>query len=94
MMNKENIMAKSKKKQVEELKVKIKEMENKKRKDATIVQPEKKMSFDSWYHQRSSKIPKQHMKEILAADFKSRGLKDEATMEEYDKALKLYGVNL
>jgi len=87
-------MAKNSKKEAEELKAKIKEMENKKREESVVIQPDKKVSFDSWYHQRKSKIPKQHMKEILAADFKSRGLKQEATMEEYDKALKLYGIKL
>jgi len=94
MINKENIVAKSKKKEAEELKAKIKEMENKKREEVVVVQPDNKVSFDSWYHQRKNKIPKQHMKEILAADFKSRGLKEEATMEEYDKALRLYGIKL
>ncbi len=87
-------MSKSKKKEAIDLKAKIKEMENKKREETVVIQPDKKVSFDSWYHQRKNKIPKQHMKEILAADFKSRGLKEQATMEEYDKALKLYGVKL
>ena len=94
MTHKENIMAKSKKKEAEELKAKIKEMETKKREETITIKPDKKVSFDSWYHQRKNKIPKQHMKEILAADFKSRGLGQEATMEEYDKALKLYGIKL
>lgn len=76
-----------------DLKAKIKEMENSKRKAVPVV-ADKKVSFDSWHHLRSSKIPKQHLKEIIAADFKSRGLGKEATMEEFDKALKLYGVKL
>ena len=78
-----------------DLKAKIKQMEATKREEAPVaVKAEKKLSFDSWYHIRKHKIPKQHMKEILIADFKSRGLGNEATMEEYDKALKLYGVKL
>lgn len=86
---------KKSKKADKDLKAKIKEMENSKR-DACAVplKTDKRVSFSSWYHQRSSKIPKQHMKEILWADFKSRGLKKEETMEAYDKALKLYGIKL
>lgn len=88
-------MAEKKKasKKESDLKAKIKEMESKQR-ESIPVKLDKKVSFDSWYHQRKHKIPKQHMKEILAADFKSRGLGKEATMEEYDKALKLYGIKL
>lgn len=86
-------MTKKKKSKQSALKAKIKEMESKKR-EITPIKIDKKVSFDSWYHQRKSKIPKHHMKEILIADFSSRGLGTEATMEEYDKALKLYGVEL
>lgn len=86
-------MAKKNKNKEVDLKAQIKEMENKKREVAPI-KPNVKVSFDSWYHQRKNKIPKQHMKEVLAADFKSRGLGVEATMEEYDKALNIYGVKL
>jgi hypothetical protein len=77
------------------LREQIKQMEAERR-EKTAVEPkaDKTVSFDSWYHQRKQKIPKQHMKEILSADFKSRGLGDKATMAEYDKALKLYGVKL
>lgn len=82
-----------KSKQSDDLKAKIKEMEEKKR-EAVPVKMDKKVSFDSWYHQRSKSIPKQHLKEILAADFQSRGIKGDATMEEFDRALKLYGVEL
>ncbi len=85
-------MAKKNKSKVD-LKAKIKEMEDSKRVEVP-VQADKKVSFDSWYHQRSKQIPKQHIKEILIADFMSRGYGKEATMEEYDKALKLYGIKL
>jgi len=86
-------MSKKKKSKKIDLKAKIKEMEDKKREIAP-VKPDEKVSFDSWYHQRKSKIPKQHRKEILLADFSSRGVGSEATAEEYDKALKLYGIEL
>lgn len=86
-------MARKKKKEAEDLKAKIKKMESEKR-PTVPTKVEKKVSFDSWYHQRCHKIPKQHRKEVIMADFKSRGLGKMATMEEFDKALKLYGIKL
>ena len=77
-----------------DLRAKIKQMESLKREAGAVVEADKVLSFDSWYHQRKKKIPRQHLKEILHADFKSRGLADTATMEEFDKALKLYGIKL
>lgn len=58
-----------------------------------IVQ-EPKVQFDSWYAARSSVIPAIHKKEILKADFKGRKVSMIATMAEFDKALKMYGVEL
>ena len=81
------------KKSKADIKAEIKMMEDAKRVETPIA-TDKVVSFDSWYHQRSNKIPKQHLKEIIIADFKSRGLGKEATMAEYDKALKLYGIEL
>lgn len=76
-----------------ELKAKIKKMEEDKRKESIKHLPkERKVSFDSWHHQRAHKIPKMHVKEIILADFKARGLGLSETMEDYDNALKLYGV--
>lgn len=73
----------------------IKKMENKKRKEqAPVVIPDALVSFDSWFHQRKDKIARCHYKEILMADFKARGLKEEATIKEFDKALELYGIKL
>lgn len=77
------------------LKDEIKEMESKKRQEsAPVVPSEVKVSFDSWYHQRKDKIAKCHLKEIILADMQARGMKKEATMGEFDKALELYGVKL
>jgi hypothetical protein len=77
------------------LKAQIKAMETKKREEtAPAIEAEAEVSFDSWFHQRSKQIPKIHMKEILIADFKARGLGSNATMGAYDKALNLYGVKL
>lgn len=77
------------------LKEQIKEMEMKHREEtAPKASPLEKVSFDSWYHQRKDRIPKCHHKEIIMADMRSRGLGKEATVEEFDKALELYGVKL
>ena len=85
-------MARKKKKSLKE---EIKEMEQKKREEsAPAVKAEKEVSFDSWYHQRKSKIAKCHMKEIIWADMEARGMKKRAKMSEFDKALELYGVKL
>jgi len=75
------------------LKEQIKEMEDKKRIAVPVI-VDKKMSFNAWYHIRKALIPKHHRQEILIADFSSRGLGKEATMEEFDKALELYGIKL
>lgn len=79
----------------QDLNEQIKKMENKKRKEqAPVVIPDVVISFDSWFHQRKEKIARCHHKEILMADFKARGLKEEATIKEFDKALELYGIKL
>lgn len=86
-------MAKKKVKKEVDLAAEIKKMEDAKRKAAPVLQ-NKVVSYDSWYHQRKHKIPKQHAKEIIWADFTARGVKESATIEEFDKALELYGVKL
>ena len=77
----------------------IKEMERKKREaahKAASVKPmpsnEREVSFDEWYAMRSASIPKVHRKEVLRADFKSRGCGSKADLTRYDKALEQYGV--
>lgn len=52
------------------------------------------VDFDGWWATRRSKIPEHHRKEIIRADFKGRGLSDSETMEDFDAALKLYGLKL
>lgn len=82
-------------KKEKDLKTKIKEMEAKKREDTLVpLEPEVEVTFDSWFHQRKHMIPKNHLKEIIIADFKARGLGLSGTMAAYDKALGLYGVKL
>ena len=53
-----------------------------------------KMKFESWFAFRERAIPNHHHKEILKADFKAQGVKDPATIAEFDQALKKYGVVL
>ena len=86
-------MAKKKSKKEAKLAAEIKAMEEAKRK-ATPVKKDSTVSFNSWYHQRKHMIPKHHMKEIIWADMSARGMKEQATVEEFDKALELYGVKL
>jgi hypothetical protein len=77
------------------LKAQIKEMEIKKREEsAPVIEPETEVAFDSWFHQRKAMIPKIHMKEVIQAEFKARGLDGKATVAAFDKALALYGVKL
>jgi hypothetical protein len=53
-----------------------------------------KVSFDAWWAVTAKKIPTQHHKEVVMADFKARGLSKNETMDAYNKALKQYGVKL
>lgn len=77
------------------LKAQIKEMESKKREEsAPAMEPEAEVSFDSWFHQRKPMIPKIHVKEVIQAEFKARGLDKSSTMAAFDAALALYGVKL
>jgi hypothetical protein len=54
----------------------------------------KLVDFDMWYANRKNKIPAEHRKEVLKADFRGRGLKDRASMQDFDEALGKYGVKL
>lgn len=84
-------MAKKKK----DLRVEIKEMEAKKREETTpVAAAEKRVTYDSWYHQRKKQFAKCHSKEVIWADMSARGIKGKQTMGEFDKALELYGIKL
>ena len=61
---------------------------------APVAQAEELISFDSWFHAKKNKIAKCHHKEIIMADFKARGIGEQATTKEFDKALELYGIKL
>jgi len=80
----------------------IQEMENRARKEAMgsnkqeapVENKPEEIDLDSWYFLRSKSIPGHHMKEIIRADFKARGLGNKDTMENFDKALESYGVKI
>ena len=81
-----------------ELIKKLKEMEDKKRMDsmveALIDSPNASdLSFDQWWMMLMNERPlRAHMKEIIWAEFKSRGLQKTGFKEEYDAALKKFGL--
>lgn len=94
-------MSKNKKADIE-LKRKIKEMEDKARAEAmsnssyTVIKEEKQeeaqLSYDQWWMIAQSRAKmRPHMKEIIWAEMKSRGLSKNETMSKYDKALRLFG---
>ena len=57
-------------------------------------EPVELVEFETWFASRGPKIPRHHYREILKADFKARGLKDMASMKDFDEALTMYGVKL
>lgn len=52
------------------------------------------VDFNVWYAMREKSIPAHHMKEIIWADFKGRGLSARETVAAYDLALASYGIKL
>lgn len=53
-----------------------------------------KIDFDGWWAARAKLIAPQHHKEIVKADFGGRGLTTMETMEDFDDALREYGIKL
>lgn len=52
------------------------------------------VDFNVWFAMREKKIPSQHLREIIWADFKGRGLSLQETLATFDAALLKYGVKL
>lgn len=52
------------------------------------------IDFDGWWAARQTKIPRQHHKEVIKADFRGRGLTTKETMADFDAALVQYGIKL
>jgi hypothetical protein len=76
------------------LKRQIKEMENAKREQSqAFLKPEEVLSFDQWWVgicRRATLRPS--LKEIVWADFNSRGLQKEEPASKYEEGLKLFGL--
>ena len=81
-----------------QLKEQIKLMESKKKAETmeklSKANVEAEMYFDSWWVMRSKSIGKAHLKEVVRADMKARGLTEKESLTKYDEALSLYGVKL
>lgn len=52
------------------------------------------VDFNVWFAMREKKIPAQHMREIIWADFRGQGLSGKETVADYDAALAKYGIKL
>jgi hypothetical protein len=59
-------------------------------KEKEVAQP--KVDFDAWWAMNEKKIPLQHRKEIVLADFRARGLSLKEPTQAYNNALKKYGL--
>jgi hypothetical protein len=62
----------------------------------TVIQPEGEdqntMSYDQWWMlAQARKLLRPHMKEVIWADMRARGLDKKETQEKYDQALRLFG---
>jgi hypothetical protein len=52
-----------------------------------------RLSFDEWWIRlQKQKLLRQHMKEIIWADFNARGLGREELATKYDEGLRLFGL--
>lgn len=52
------------------------------------------VEFNVWFAMREKKIPVQHLREIVWADFKGQGLSAKETLDTYDAAMLRYGIRL
>lgn len=70
----------------------------KKRKEDRVEEvgaPEPQLvDFNVWFAMREKRIPKQHLKEIIWADFRGQGMAGKESLEDYDDALATYGIKL
>lgn len=61
---------------------------------APVVVQTPKVSFDAWWAMTNKKLPPQHRKEVVLADFNSRGLSKNESIGSFNQALEQYGVKL
>ncbi len=52
------------------------------------------VEFNVWFAMREKRIPTQHLREIIWADFRGQGLSLRETVATFDAALTKYGVKL
>lgn len=52
------------------------------------------IDFNVWFAMREKKIPPQHLREIIWADFVGQGLSSKEELAVFDAALAKYGVKL
>ena len=69
----------------------IKEMERARR--APVVDTTEKVDFDHWWAVRKDQLNQPlHMKEIVAADMRGRGLSKKESLDTWDKAARIFGI--
>ena len=62
---------------------------------AAVIPAQDTVSFDQWWMMLNRKSPQlPHLKEIIWADFRSRGLKANETKQKYDDMLKVFGITV
>lgn len=67
---------------------------SKSKKQELVVEQAPTVEFNVWFAMREKRIPGQHLREIIWADFKGQGLSNRETVADYDMALANYGVKL
>jgi len=73
----------------------IAEFEKAQRKSASKKDLDSAVDFDQWWTERASVLNQPaHIKEILRADAKGRGLGKKETMERWDWAAKMFGLHV
>jgi len=71
----------------------IADFEKSQRKNNVKKEVDSLVDFDKWWAERSSVLCQPaHMKEILRADAKGRGLANKESMERWDWAAKMFGL--
>lgn len=73
----------------------IKEYEKAQRAASPNVQKAEPISFDQWWADKSmgTKLPS-HLKEVLKADARGRGLTDPSEADQWDWAAKQFGLSI
>lgn len=59
-----------------------------------VEEQEPTVEFNVWFAMRERKIPSQHLREIIWADFRGQGVSGRETVADFDAALAKYGIKL